>query len=413
MKIYSTVLAIIFTLLVSRGAMAQKYNCASIKSPQDILNCALENHPEVQISNAAVNRDQYLKNIAKQRPNPELDAKILASEESSADVLNTEIGLLHTVELGGKRKNRIRQALANESFTKAQNLESRELTALNTVLALHRLRQLRSELATVNEAISTFGHISANFKSRPKLAPEQEVSSSVFKLARDEYGLKRTVLIQEQIELLKFLELATGLAQKEILRHLPGAKRNWPKFKGDFVDSSQNSLLAKSQAEKTLAEANHKLAISNAWPDFKLGPTIETQSGLPGRNIVAGANLSLGLPILSLNRGGIEYSKRDEFRSKLAYQLTLQKNENERAKQVQRYQMALRSLFQTRSGSFHQEHESIEKYFNEGLISSSLVIESHRQIFDLSQSVHEQELTAMDALWRLYIIDGKLADARL
>ncbi len=404
-----------FLLLVyffSFVAAAQD-SCGAVKSAQDILNCAVSHHPDVQISEEALKRDQTLKKIAKQVQNPEIEAKVLSGHSNSDSVVNTELNLSQAIELGGKRKNRIKQALATASFTQAQVLESKELTALNTVLALHRLRQIRSELAAVNEGLTTFQHIIEHFKSRPKLAPEQEVSSTVFKLSSDDYKLKKAKLIQEQASLQKFLELATGLSLATIQKQLPSSRHQWPKFNID-KNGTQNSELAKAQAEKTIADANLKLAKSNAWPDFKIGPSLTTQSGIPGNNTAAGVNVSLALPIFSLNKGGIDYAKRDSHRAGLSYQLTLTKKENERAQLLLSYQSALQSLGQLRlSGNMQAEHKNMEDYYEQGLVSSSLVIETHRQIFEVTESKNQQELTAIDALWRLYILDGKLFDAKL
>ena len=412
MKIKSFLSFVFPMLLFSLAAFADE-PCGSIKSAQDILDCAISHHPDVQISEENLKRDQTLKKIAKQIQNPEVEAKVLSGHSDSDSVVNTEINIGQTIELGGKRKNRIKQAMGMANFTQAQVLESKELTALNTVLALYRLRQIRSELAAVNEGMTTFQHTIEHFKSRPKLAPEQEVSSTVFKLSLDDYKLKKSKLIQEQIALQKFLELATGLPIATIQKHLPSSKRQWPKFNIPQGEG-QNSELAKAQADKTIAEANLKLAKSNAWPDFKVGPSFTTQTGIPGDNTAAGVNMSLSLPIFSLNKGGVDYTKRDLYRSGLAYQLTLVKKDNERSQLLLSYQSALQSLGQLRlNGTLKNEHKNMEDYYEQGLVSSSLVIETHRQIFEVTESINEQELTAINALWRIYILDGKLFDSKI
>lgn len=408
----------LFTLILF-GFLGNAYaqettSCGNIKSAQDILNCALGNHPEVKLSESALTRDQMLKSIAKQLPNPEIDTTILSGQPGTPQGIFVESSLTQTIELGGKRKNRIKQAVATEQFTKALVLESKELTAINTVLALYRLRQIRSELTSLNEAATTYQHIVNNYKSRPKLAPEQEVSSSVFELAMDEAKLKKATLKQEQTSLLQFLTLATGLDEKVILSRLPGGKGNWPKFKLDKNEMTVNSELAKANADKAISEANLKLAKSNAWPDFKLGPSFQTQTGITGQDSAAGINVGLTLPILSRNKGGIEYAKRDYAKNLLSYQLSGQKNQSERIKQIQRYNQALRSLYQIKStASINANHANLEKYFTDGLISPSLVIETHRQMIELIESRNVQELTALDALWRLYVLQGKVVEAKL
>src|SRR3989338_11288722 len=116
--------------------------CSAIKSAQDILNCAIDNHPDVQISKASLTRDEALKKVAKQLPNPELDGSVLSGQPGTPEGVFVDVGISQSIELGGKRKNRIKQAKAMGAMSSAQLLESKELTALNMALALHRLRQI-------------------------------------------------------------------------------------------------------------------------------------------------------------------------------------------------------------------------------------------------------------------------------
>ncbi len=388
--------------------------CDSIKSAQDILLCALGNHPEVKLAESSLQRDALLKSIAKQLPNPEFEGSVLSGQPGAPEGVFIDVGITQAIELGGKRKNRIKQAVATEQLTRAQLLESKELTALNTVLALYRLRQIKNELAVSNEATSTYQHIVANYKSRPKLAPDQEVSSSVFNLAQDEIKLKKASLLLEQSSLLQFLTLATGLSDKQILSQLPSGKSNWPTFSLSKDQNALNAELAKANADKAISEANLKLAKSNAWPDFKLGPSFQTQTEIAGQNSAAGVTFGLGIPIFSHNKGGIEYAKRDHAKTILSQQLASEKNQSERLKQIERYNQTLKLLQQVKSASFvNRGHENLEKYFAEGLISAPLVIETHRQMIELTEAKNIQELNAIDALWRLYIIDGKVLEAKL
>ena len=405
----------LFCLLIACAAQAQNpLSCRVVKTAQDILTCALSNYPDVKLAEAALKRDERLKFIAKQRTNPELEGSLLSGQPGAPQGVSVDVGISQAIELGGKRKNRIKQAVATEQFTKAQVLESKELTALNTVLALYRLRQIRSEIAGINEATVTFQHILNNYQSRPKLVPEQEVSASVFGLAADEGKLKRTILLQEQTSLLQFLSLATGLEAEAILRRLPGPKGNWPKFSLSQMEQSLNSDRAKANADKAISEANFNLAKSQAWPDFKIGPSFQTQSTIAGQNSAAGVNLGLTLPIFSQNKGGIEYAKRDLVKSHLSAQLVTKKNQYERVKLINQYGQALKSLQRIKSmATINAGHKNLESYFDEGLISASLVIETHRQMMSLIELRHTQELTAIDALWRVYILDGKLFDAKM
>ncbi|MCB9085231.1 MAG: hypothetical protein H6624_12845 [Bdellovibrionaceae bacterium] len=41
-------------------------------------------------------------------------------------------------------------------------------------------------------------------------------------------------------------------------------------------------------------------------------------------------------------------------------------------------------------------------------MNSALVIEMHREVFEFYEGLHEHELKAIDALWRLYALKGTL-----
>jgi outer membrane protein TolC len=406
---------IAFILGASQPAFAQSASaCGQIRFPQDILDCALKNHPEVKNSEAALRRDESLKVMAKQLPNPELESSLLSGQPGAPQGVSVDISISQAIELGGKRKNRIKRAVATEQFTKAQVLESRELTALNTVLALYRLRQIRSELTGINEAARTYQYLLNNYQMRPQLAPEQEVSSTVFGLAADEGKLKRANLLQEQTALLQFLSLATGLEARVIVGRLPGFKNNWPKFSLSQQEQNLNSEMARSNADKAISEANLQLAKSQAWPDFKIGPSFLTQTKIAGQNSAAGINLGLTLPIFSQNKGGIEYAKRDLVKSHLFAQSVNRENQYERVKLVHQYGQALTALRQIKSAaSVNGSHSKLESFFDEGLLSAALVIETHRQMTSLSEARHAQELTAIEALWRLFILDGNFQSQKI
>lgn len=184
-------------------------NPCEVRATQDILDCTLKNHPDVAVSQATLERDLALTSVAKQWPNPELESKIVSGTSSAANDLETESRLLHTVELGGKRKTRISQATAVGQVSGADRRKTLEEVALTTVLTLNRLRQIQTELVTLRESLATFNRILGQLKTRPLLSPEQSVSQTVFAMAREQYRLKETALV----EIFGFLPmmLSTGL----------------------------------------------------------------------------------------------------------------------------------------------------------------------------------------------------------
>ncbi len=408
------VLAVLFMIFSESHSFAQE-GCP-VSSAQDILQCALGQHPDVINAQSEKLRDEKLVDIAKQRPNPELQSRILGGQSSDDAQLNTEVSLLHTWELGGKRKARMGQAQVLAEKSGIDVKRNQEMVALQTVSALYRLRQIKLELSQIEETVSTFGKIISALKSRLKLTPEQEVSQSSFSLAREDYKLKKITLTQERAELTAWLEVATGVPAQTILRHLPSPKTKWPKFLAlTETDKFSNSTVDLAHSEKNLAGKNLGLAKSKAWPDLKIGPSFDTESlNNSGTSWGGGLSFSVPIPILNLNRGEKTFAQADQLRAQTHLEQVLRKTKSERSLQLKRYQAAIQALRSSQSvKGLAVDHQNLEDYFEKGLVPSTLVIETHHQLYDITRTRNEQELTGIDALWRLYIIDGKILEAKL
>ncbi len=405
-------ISLISVFFILNNVQAGGLECA-IQSAQDILNCAVQRSLDVQLLQASLLRDENLTSAAKQILNPEFSATILSGQPGSPQGVFYDLGMLQTIELGGKRKNRKEIAQTQRQIASAKVLESREMAALQTALALYRLRQIQSELEVFNETQGTYRYILSNYKKRPRLAPEQEMNASVFGLAMDETSLNITKLKQEQDSLLRFLRLATGVNKELILSHLPSKKNPWPSVDEAKVEA-KNAQILQASYEKNISESDLDLAKSNIWPDVKLGPNVQIQTGIPGKDTAIGGSIVFSLPIFNQNRGNVAFARREKERSELAYNLTLQKTNSEREEQKFRYEQALQSLSEIKSKEkIGAGHANLEKYFNAGLISAPLVIETHRQMIDLIESTNDQELVAIDSLWRIYILDGTFLNQKI
>ncbi|PIR20590.1 MAG: hypothetical protein COV45_05165 [Deltaproteobacteria bacterium CG11_big_fil_rev_8_21_14_0_20_47_16] len=408
----------LFLILLVAGIFSVSVvEACTVTTPQDILTCALEKHPDVINAESEKLRDDHLVDIAKQRPNPVLQSLFLSGKNFNDSNL-TENSLLLTFELGGKRKSRINQASVLAEKSGLEVRRNREEIALRTVLTLYRLRQIRSELSRIEETISTFSKIITALKSRPKLTPEQEVSQSSFSLVREDYKLKKITLIQEQAGLVAWLEVATGVPEQIILRHLPLPKANWPEFPVSMeTESLSNATVALARSEKTLAERNSAIAKSKAWPDLQIGPSFATEDLMgngSSTGFLGGFSLSVPIPVLNLNRGGKAFAQADQSRAETNLDLTIQKTSAEKILQFKRYQAAIKALRSTRQiNGMATDHEKIEEFFEKGLVTSVLVIETHRQLYDITRTRNEQELTGIDALWKLYILEGTALDAKI
>jgi outer membrane protein TolC len=223
-------------------------------------------------------------------------------------------------------------------------------------------------------------------------------------------------LLTEEEGLKNDLELATGLSYGAMQRYLPPAKSSWPKINQEDDPTVRSGELQRAQAEAKLATAGLSAAKSQSWPDLKIGPTVETAnpSGAGRTGTTVGGTISLPLPLLNLNRGGRQFAAAEKARSDLNLQVTRERLAQERRKQVERYRNASKILSQSRARSeLGARHKAVDDLFERGLAPSALVIECHRQMIEIVRSLHEQELAALDAFWRITILDGKVTEARL
>ena len=138
---------------VQQGWVQGNPNCAKPSSPQEVLECALLHHPAIQEAEAKALQSESLEDMARQRPNPELDAKGTIGKSGDENAAKSEATLLHTFELGGKRSSRVEKALAEKAFAAADLLKAKEQVALGTVLALYRLRQVQNEIAILEKTL--------------------------------------------------------------------------------------------------------------------------------------------------------------------------------------------------------------------------------------------------------------------
>ncbi len=394
---------------------ANESACSAPATLQDVLRCAQKNHPDIQRAESRIaNLDAYLR-LARQRPNPELDVESTFRDENDEPSTEIEATYLHTFELGGKRKARISQAKMQQDLLRAQVLRMKEEVTLKTVLNLYRLRQLESELATVDESLEVFRKIAGQYKSRRHLAPEQEVSLSVFSLAEGDYQLKRSLLLQEQQALNGFFELALGTAIQLDQLSLPEKPASWPVVNLQPASFREfGSIQKEAQATAALAKAGYKVARSEIYPNLALGPRMVLESGNGQNSEAYGAALSLGLPLYHRNKGLIALAKNDFNQAQISLEQTNRELETQRKILLNTYRMSLDALAKSPDYvQMQKKHHNVEGLFDRGVVSASLIIEAHRQMTEFVTDQNEQELRAIEALWMIYALDGRIMEEKL
>lgn len=412
-KIFLLVLALTCQILISTEVQAETKTCEQLGSFQAIVNCAMERHPEIQRQESMQNIGLSLEKQASQRINPEIDDQSVFGNNLNQSVSTHQINLAHTFELGGKRPARMEAAKAESSNIVSQALHIKEEVFMTTVKTLYRIRQVHAEMKILDEALETFGKIQKQFKSRPRLGPEQEVSLSVFQLAQGDYQLRKNELQTEESQLENSIELSIGQPFPHNDSVLPMMKKEWPVIQ--MQDSEfRGSAIGIAQSEMNLAQAKLEMAKSEAWPNLKLGPSAQQTSDGVSSYWQYGFNVSLPLPLYQTNSAGKKVAALELSRARQNMELTRKELSSQKKILIMQYQNAVQSLQQSVSSrEIEQRHKKIDQLFERGVVTSSLVIEAHRQMLDFTKNQHNQEVNALEAWMKICALEGKLFEGVL
>lgn len=397
---------LILLLLNFQVIAAEDMTCTGFKTSDDILKCALRVHPDVVKAELALKQGSKLSAIARQRINPEIDSKVLMGKNSGETNTNTEINLSQTIELGGKRSARINKAGAEIELLQNELLKTKEEVYLSTSIALHRLIQASLELDQLEDAIAIYNKILNVYKNRPALNPEQSVSVNLFQFATAETELKKTSLIAEIKSLSRQVSYATAGALKNNIKIISSNLNNWPALP-DSKNFSGSSF-KKANSELKLAKLEMEIAKSNAWPDLKIGPSVVLQRGSTSESQF-GINLAIPLPLFSSNEANKAYASEGYLLAEKNLKTTESAIDLERKTFIDKYNDAVEAITKAkRIKDFEQKHKKVEELFMRGLVSSALVIETHRQFLDFFKSLHELEIVALESQIKISAIDGTL-----
>lgn len=401
-----TLLAVIFNLLLLPRVSSA--GCEPLRSAADVLACALVSHPDIRITAASIDQAQAGIYAASQRPNPELDGKSVWGKAGDERYRAMELNLAHTIELGDKRGTRRTMAAVIVQARGAEFLQVQERVFLDTWLALVRLRQLRDESAFLNETLEAYTRIIKRLRERPRLTPEQEVSLGLFEITENDNRLKRTALEGERRVLLREVERAVGRPLPAHAELLPARRNTWPTlpFSSEAVSGSE---VRAAEADVAAAGADARAAGSQAWPDLKLGPTLENQRQGGQKLNAFGGNLSLTLPLYHRNAGGRAAAELGLRRAEIAREAVTLEARNRRDILIARYHDAVAAIQNSLSPESVAERDTrMDRLYDQGLIAAPLVLETHRERLDWTKSQHEEELVALAALGRVRALEGRL-----
>lgn len=389
------------------STFAQGTNCSNIKNYKDFYRCSLEKHPKFEVSRLKAEEGSALEEKASQWKNPDLDMKSVLGTNAGESVGSTEVSL--SIPLNQIWVRGAQQDLASAE-KRIVNIEAKEtlLEAKKSLIKdLYRMRQIDDEMELSDEVLKAFDTIRKQFRGRLARSPEQEITLNLVELASSDYELKRNHLVTEKSEISSRLK-SIWQSQTEIKKdHLPPFKEKWP----DILDSIKMSPSIESQklvAESERALAEKRLVDRESWPEFKAGPVIERSTEGPSQYYSYGFNLSVSLPIFSINGGARKLASTRAQQAKLMSDYAIKKADLEKDILVQKYRSAVASLKKSSNREdVKNKHHRIDSLFKQGLASGALVIEAHRQITQYTESQHEHENAAIEAFIELKTLGGE------
>lgn len=389
--------------------------CDSLTSVESVVECALESAPDMIRAKTEAQRAEALGDQASQRPNPEFSADGTYGLQLGDKVWNVNAAVTHTVEIGGKRSARIERADGEFARAQAELLRAKERTLMETLKILNRMRQISNEAHVLDEALDTFTKILKQYFRKSALGPEQQVSLSIFQLAESDYRLRRNSLEIETTTLKQQISVLMGRKVDLPISALPEPRSKWPNFgENGEAEKWSGSWMGIPRADLKIAQADLELARSNSWSNFRLGPSYQYQAQGPIAAHMWGANLTFDLPLFHMNGGGREVAHRELFKAEQGLNVTTREIQANRAVLLERYKSTVEVLSKSVSRQeMEKRHRNVESLFERGVISSSLVIEAHRQMADFTRERNVQELSLLEALWQLQALEGKLFEEYL
>lgn len=392
---------------------AETGRCPSLTGAQAAMDCVLSSHPSVRSADALLSQSEAFEGAAGQRPNPEAEAGALVGDSKD----QVEVGILHTFETAGKRRTRMEKARAERDALRAEAVGLREELAVETAVRLHRLRQIREEVALLKEALATYSRIAGQLSSRPRRSPEQQVSLSVFQLAQRDSTMRLSSLESEEAAGRRGLELGLQRPLAASDDFLPKPIGVWPPLgvPGAAVPLSGSAALGAAAAEAS-AQAEVGAARAASYPDVRMGPLLssEKEGAGQGSTMLIGLGFSLPLPLYQRNAAGRLLAVRGSDAAAARSKAALAVLGAERDIELARYRAATEALVKAAGHSDQEaEHRELEELFDRGLIPSALVIEAHRQLLDYMSHRHELELSAVRSVWTVYALEGRALTEKL
>jgi len=395
------VTVVIFFTLIQNAAVPAENIPPHDESLQTLIQAALRNHPDIAVYTAVLEQKKTLSRSAAQVPNLEFNSRLLYSPDENG--VEGEYTLFHTFETGGRRNARVAVARSLYKRKELEILIKKQDIVKELITMLYRLRQIQHETAAVKESIRTYSAQLRKYNRLPGLNPELEISRHIFRNVLDENRIILAGISAEHTSLIRNITLFTGIREDEI-KKVTTLPSSWPEIpvntgKGPYAELSEKIILE--------AEGRQVLAESLPWPDLRIGPSIAHSGGNDGTETRGGVSFSFSIPLYHQNQGEREFAERGVALAKVQVSAAAEKISSLRASWIVQYN-TLRERLQSLDHMVDRNpaHGRVHALMNRGLVSTSLIVEAHRQEYSFLKTYHETQLKALGLLWGIYGIDG-------
>lgn len=400
-------------LVILSFVIGNVYANCNFTSPNEFLELIKSHHPQLLVNSSKVDSYKTLVKYAGKRINPELDLEASTKDTDEGRVLNTSISVKHTFEFGGKRGARINLAQKEFESSSAILHSQNEDIIINVVKKLYRLRQVFELIPLHEESFETLNRIYLSKKKRKNLSPEEQVEMESLELVLNHHKLEIDELVYEKAYLKRHLSFFAGKKCSVSFADLP---QTLSLRTGKFTSTKGTGYSKLKAARLGLDASKSKLDLekSFSYPNISIGPTYELEKTTNNKNHSIGLSLTMDIPILSSNSFGKNRASKNIIVATQIYKNIEKEMALDLESWIEKYNRLKKSLKTVTSKKrLDEKHHRIDSLFKRGVISTTLVIEAHRQLMEFIIGRFKFELGAVEALWNIYKLNGTIKTKKL
>lgn len=368
--------------------------------------CLSEKHPLNRKNELLFNQSQGVRDAGRSFQNPELAFETVQGRGLGGRTGTNRIAVNYPFELFGQRSARVEKADAESDLIKIEGLKGKNALIGEVAINLYRLKHIKEEISILEDTLSTYANVISQLSSRAVLGPDQDVTLGVFKLAVGDLALKKSTLISDEKKIYDFFSHIQGLQDSQVDKLIPDHRKNWPKLASKGSELS-GWPIKQVESQLKLAEAEFNASKAGAWPEVKAGIIYDQEIDGAQETSKVGFGVTLPIPLLNWNSGNKQIAASAYQRARVDKELANVEVVNERTRTIEFYNSSVETLKKSpNENEVIKRTKNLASKYSRGLITSTLLIEAHRQLFEFKTSQNEIERKTLESLFKIYELDG-------